>query len=156
MLSAHATKRNLSRQEEKALKDLRSDKEIIITRADKGNAVVVLNRTEYHYQVAEMLEDKNTYKVRITDKRHNPASKTDLQQILLKLKASGSLSENEYLKLRPFDSYLAAFYRHFPNSLECTRNNSLKSRRGMKPIEKKCFLCPQNKFGKCLLFTQNT
>ena len=21
----------------------------------------------------------------------------------------------------------------------------------MKPIEKKCFLCPQNKFGKCLL-----
>ena len=40
--------------------------------------------------------------------------------------------------------------RHFPNSLECTQNNSLKSRRGMKPIEKKCFLCPQNKFGKCL------
>ena len=22
----------------------------------------------------------------------------------------------------------------------------------MKPIEKKCFLCPQNKFGKCLLY----
>ena len=21
----------------------------------------------------------------------------------------------------------------------------------MKPIKKKCFLCPQNKFGKCLL-----
>ena len=58
-----------------------------------------------------MLEDKNTYK-RITDKRRNPTLKTetDLQQILLKLKASGSLSENEYLKLRPFDSYPAAFY----------------------------------------------
>ena len=96
---------------QKALKDLRSDKEIIITRADKGSAVVVLNRTEYHCQVAEMLEDKNTYK-RITDKRRNPTSKTetDLQPILLKLKASGSLSENEYLKLRPFDSYPAAFY----------------------------------------------
>ena len=105
------TKRNLSRQEEKALKDLRSDKEIIITRADKENAVVVLNRTEYHCQLTEMLEDKNTYK-RITDKRRNPTSKTetDLQQILLKLKASGSLSENEYFKLRPFDSYPAAFY----------------------------------------------
>jgi hypothetical protein len=58
-----------------------------------------------------MLKDKNTYK-RITDKRRNPTSKTeiDLQQILLKLKDTGYLRENEYTKLKPFDSYPAAFY----------------------------------------------
>jgi hypothetical protein len=58
-----------------------------------------------------MLKDKNTYK-RITDKRRNPTSitETDLQQILLKLKDMGYLTENEYTKLKPFDSYPAAFY----------------------------------------------
>ena len=41
-------------------------------------------------------------------------------------------------------------YRHSPNLLGCTRNNSLKSRRGMKAIENKQFLRLENKFGKCL------
>ncbi|CAB4038649.1 Hypothetical predicted protein [Paramuricea clavata] len=105
------TNRNLSRQEEKALKDLRNDKEIMITKADKGNAVVIMNRTDYQNHVEEMLKDKNTYKD-ITDKRRNPTSKieTDLQQILLKLKDTGYLTENEYTKLKPFDSFPAALY----------------------------------------------
>ena len=58
--------------------------------------------------------------------------------------SSNSIHENNTI------SIISNANRHFPNLLECTRNNSLKSRRGMKPIEKKCFLCPQNKFGKCL------
>ena len=58
-------------KKKKALKYLRNDKEIIITKSDKGNAVVVMNRTVYQNHVGEMLKDKNTYK-RITDKRRNP------------------------------------------------------------------------------------
>ena len=40
--------------------------------------------------------------------------------------------------------------RHFPNLLECTQNNSLKLRRGIKAIEIEQFTCSETKFGKCL------
>ena len=40
--------------------------------------------------------------------------------------------------------------RHFPNLLECTQNNGLKLRRGIKAIEMEQFTCSENKFGKCL------
>ena len=43
------------------------------------------------------------------------------------------------------------FYRHFPNLHECTQNNSLKLRRGIKTIEVEQITCSENKFGKCLL-----
>ena len=57
------------------------------------------------------MQDKGVYK-HVTDKRRNPTSKTesDLQDLLLKLKTSGNLTEEEYQRLRPFDSYPATFY----------------------------------------------
>ena len=67
--------RDISRQEEKVLKDLRSNKTILITKADKGNAVVVLNRVEYEKKIESMLNDETVYR-HITDKRRNPTSKT--------------------------------------------------------------------------------
>ena len=103
--------RNISRQEEKVLKDLRTNKTILITKADKGNAVVVLNRVDYEKKIESMLSDETVYR-HITDKRRNPTSKTELelQNRLLKLKKAGHLSDAEYKKIRPSDSYPAAFY----------------------------------------------
>ena len=40
-------KRILSKEEWKALDDLRNDNSIIITRPDKGNGVVIVNRLDY-------------------------------------------------------------------------------------------------------------
>ena len=71
--------------------------------------MVVVNRVDYKNQVERMLQDEIVYK-RITDKRRNPTSKTETElQELLKLKDTGFLTD-EYKKLRPFDSYPAAFY----------------------------------------------
>ena len=102
---------NLSGYEEKALKDLQNEKDIVVTMSDKGNAVVVMNSAYYHKQIQQILQDKKVYK-RITDKRRNPTSKigTELQEHLLILKTKGNLTERECKKLRPSDSYLAAFY----------------------------------------------
>ena len=83
----------------------------MIRKADKGNAVVVMDRVVYKTLTGEMLQDKIVYKL-VTDKRRNPTSKTesDLQDLLFKLKTSGHLTEEEYQRLRPFDSYPATFY----------------------------------------------
>ena len=71
-------KQHLTRGEKNALKDLKSDETIIVTKADKGNSVVVINRTDYQNQVTKMLEDKTVYK-HITNKRRNPTTKTELE-----------------------------------------------------------------------------
>ncbi|KFD46687.1 hypothetical protein M513_12455 [Trichuris suis] len=51
----YTPKKNLTLMEMKILKDIKKDKNIIITRADKGNAVVVLNRNTYTSNVKQLL-----------------------------------------------------------------------------------------------------
>ena len=45
------------------MKGLQSDKEIKIIQADKGNATVVLDSTEYDKKVQELLGDKTSYSI---------------------------------------------------------------------------------------------
>ena len=45
----------------KALISLKMNKDVIITRADKGNKVVILDQTEYFAKLNDVLSDSNTY-----------------------------------------------------------------------------------------------
>ena len=42
---------NVTRDEERALRELRSDESIVILKADKGNAAVILNKDDYNQKV---------------------------------------------------------------------------------------------------------
>ena len=55
------TEHNLNRRERGALKELTSDHNLIINRADKGSTVVVRNRADYVQEGLQHLSDKNTY-----------------------------------------------------------------------------------------------
>ena len=102
---------NLSRGERQAMKDLKSDSNIVIIRADKGNSTVIMDKTSYNNQLREMLQDQDVYS-KVIDKRRNPTTKVEsvLQNALLRLRKSKNLTESEYWKLRPFDSSAASFY----------------------------------------------
>ena len=53
---------NLTKEEQNALQELREDSEILIFEADKGGAVVVMDRTYYaDKKILEMLNDSQTY-----------------------------------------------------------------------------------------------
>ena len=52
---------NLPKQERQALKTLKDDKDIMILPADKGNATVLLNATDYTNKV-ELILDDGTYR----------------------------------------------------------------------------------------------
>ena len=52
---------NLNFSERKALKDLKSDDNIIIKEADKGNVVVILEKSFYKNQMLNTLSDQNIY-----------------------------------------------------------------------------------------------
>ena len=52
---------NLSTDERKALKDLSTDKSIIIKPADKGGAIVIMNAEDYEKVCLDHLADKTFY-----------------------------------------------------------------------------------------------
>ena len=45
--SAKPPQRNITQEEEEALKELKQDENIVILKADKGNSTVVMNAQEY-------------------------------------------------------------------------------------------------------------
>ena len=49
--SAKPPQRSSTHEEEKALKELKKDENIVILKADKGNATVVMNATEYNDKI---------------------------------------------------------------------------------------------------------
>lgn len=58
---------NLTRQEQKALDELRKNADIIIKPADKGGAVVLLTKEGYNLQCLDLLSDQKFYRKLTTD-----------------------------------------------------------------------------------------
>ncbi|CAF3284775.1 unnamed protein product, partial [Rotaria sp. Silwood2] len=50
--------RNISDEEFHAIKTLKNNKEIIISRADKGNAIVIMDRKDYMEKMQQILKLK--------------------------------------------------------------------------------------------------
>ena len=54
-------KSTLSSVETKALKELHNDQNLVISKADKGNTTVVMDKTDYEKRLLTMLKDNTTY-----------------------------------------------------------------------------------------------
>jgi len=63
----------LSKDEWRALNDLRSDDSIIITRLDKGNGIVIVSRLDYVIKMKHLLSDSTKFK----PLTHNPTKAWD-------------------------------------------------------------------------------
>ena len=59
--------KNLTSDEQKAIKTLQNNKNLVITEADKGNCTVVMNAADYDRKIEELLQDEGTYKCSNTD-----------------------------------------------------------------------------------------
>ena len=69
------------------LTKLRQNKDIVMTRPDKGNGVVILNRKDYNDMMYELLSD--TTKFKLIDKDVTISRESKLQRALLALKKKG-------------------------------------------------------------------
>ena len=63
----HQQKSNLTKQQQKALKELQGNEQIIIKKADKGGAICIMDKSFYVEKITEMLNDDSTYKQLETD-----------------------------------------------------------------------------------------
>ena len=95
---ARPPKSNLDKGMHKATRDLREDTSIVILPADKGNATVVMNRTEYMSKMNQMLEDTAYTKL-----KKDPTIKieTRVRKELRSLEDGGYISSKERKYLTP-------------------------------------------------------
>ena len=105
--------KNLSREEVKALNNLVKNKDVI-QKADKGNNIIVLNRSDYISKLSKILED--TSKFRIVNIEEGKALNHLIhmeEQIICLLKSledQGEISEKEKKDLYPSGSQPGVLY----------------------------------------------
>ena len=99
-------KPNLSKEESKALVELKKDKDRIISTTDKGVAMVVLDRKEY-IEKAENLLAQSAH--RTLDRDPTNQLKAKLITMLRKIKRETHLEEGTYKTMYP-TSFTPKFY----------------------------------------------
>ena len=96
---ARSSKSNISKEEWKAIKELRADKDCLVLTADKGVALVVIDKKDYIQKMNQLLKDKNTYRPLKMDPINK--QKNRLINILRRIKSEGRLEEYTYKKMFP-------------------------------------------------------
>ncbi|XP_072041057.1 uncharacterized protein [Amphiura filiformis] len=97
--SSKVPEQNITKEERKAIKDLKKVEDIIILPADKGKSTVVLDKAEYEEKVTTMLGDRKTYEELPAD----PTQRYKLKLVtkLTGLKKEGKITELKYKQLYP-------------------------------------------------------
>jgi hypothetical protein len=106
--SKHKKIRNLSDEELAALKSLKSNKNIVICKADKGNSVVILDREIYMKKAEEILKGEQ-FQLLNNDKFHGEREK-ELNRYILSLFKDGTLDNKLRYQLQSTCSSLSVFY----------------------------------------------
>ena len=102
---------NITKSEHLALEYLTKNKDHIIVTADKGVALVVMDKTEYITKCEALLQDNPVYQD--LSKDTSPTIHKELNKILQDYKNNNFISETEYTQLRPShgsNSPAARFY----------------------------------------------
>ena len=87
----HPKLTNISREERKAIKTLTENPNIIIKPADKGSAVVILNREDYISEGYKQLSDTNFYRKVDTDLSAHHMQR--VQQYINKMYSNGEIDD---------------------------------------------------------------
>lgn len=99
---------NLTKAEQQALNNLMKDNDIVIAQADKGKALVVMDKSDYINKMETKLNDPNTYE-KLKDDPTNDI-KEALSQQLRSIKEQGQLNDSEYYRLLPRMTQIPRLY----------------------------------------------
>ena len=95
-------------RQHRVLRNLSKNKDIVITKPDKRNAAVILDRKRYNNAIEEIISDTSKFK----KLNENPTLKREAsrKRFLRKLKQKNFFHEMEYDTLFPFGSAPAPIY----------------------------------------------
>ena len=100
-------KSNISKEEARAIKELKKDQDRMVLPADKGVSMVVMDREEYERK-SEDLFNQPTYRVLPSDP--TTKQKNRLIAILKNIKSEGGINDNTYRKLYPTGASTPKYY----------------------------------------------
>ena len=103
---------SLGREHMKALRELRQNEDIVISKPDKGRAVVVMSRSDYHDKMLTILQDNSKFKEVGPVESHDRtmAIELTLVKFLTTLRASGEISASEFDSIKPIGSLRPRLY----------------------------------------------
>ena len=95
-----------------AIKAVRSNDDILITKPDKGSGVVIMNKTDYIFKMESILHDESKFKVLGPVHSNDNTAKLEsrLQRRLLKLHKEDLLPPGVYEAIRPTGSLRPRMY----------------------------------------------
>ena len=99
---------NITKEQRKALKETRSWKDKVIQLADKGNAMVVMEKRDYDRKIRELLKDTSTY--RKLQKDPTPTQESKISRKLISLHNGKEIMAKLYNRLRSSGSQLPRIY----------------------------------------------
>ena len=99
---------NLLPEERKAIKSLQDDNHILVLPADKGRAMVVMDKAQYDEKMENLLKDTKTY--RRLSKDPTPSLERRVNAMLLQLKKVAAMSSELYDRLRSSSGRLPLLY----------------------------------------------
>ena len=100
-------KSNITKEAQKALKELKKDTNRVILTADKGTCVVVMDKEEYINKAQDLLKEE-TYRIIPEDPTNK--QKNRLIQLLKKIKTEDGIYEENYKKMYPTGAGIPKFY----------------------------------------------
>lgn len=116
-------KNNLTKEENNAMKELLSDKTIVIKEADKGGAVVIMDANYYRNKIKEMLEDPDFYAE--TDEKADSRTRKLIHELIKKCGKDLFDEETDYLE--NFEHTTSYFYG-LPKIHKCDEiNDAIKN-----------------------------
>ena len=103
---------SLDKEHFKTIDALRNNKDIVITRPDKGQGVVIMKRTDYTKKMLSILQDASKFKLLgdCATEDHTLRAERSLQNLLRDLTKTGEVSEATYQKIRPTGSSRPRMY----------------------------------------------
>ena len=104
---SHPPKPNLTKAQNAAVRELKGDRDHIVLTADKGVAMVVMDKQDYINKANQLL-NQNTYKVISKDPTNTIKNK--LINILKGIKTKSGLGINTYKSMYPTGCVLPKFY----------------------------------------------
>ena len=102
--SSKLPKDNITKEQRLAVKEMRTWKDEVILPADKGNATVVMKRSDYNGKILQLLSDPTTY--RKLPKDPTTTQENKVIRVLKKLEKDKEIPTSLYNKLRPSGSHL--------------------------------------------------
>ena len=131
-------------RQHRVFRNLRKNKDIVITKPDKGNGVVILDRKLYDNTIQEIISDTSKFE----KLKEDPTSKCEasLQHFLRNLKQKNFFNENEYDKFYRSGSAPARIYgtpkmRKFSSSDTFPKLRRIVSSIGIFNYDLPRFLC---------------